>query len=208
MPTATTRRRPPAASSRTVTDNKARSSYTGYEHIRSNTAHAYDYAPYPGTAVRKSREVSPQPKSRVHIQEQEKSEVSGAWGSVKQQKKVTLKLFVRVACVFMMCCIMIYGYTAILESNAEISKMTDELTKLESDQQMIQTKIDRAFELGVLEEYAKTKLGMITPDDSQMFYIDMRLGDGTQGVNTDDEGSGIVLNGTPGALVRAIQVLK
>lgn len=126
-----------------------------------------------------------------------------------KQKRMALNVFVKIAAVFAMCCILLYRYAAILESNDKISKLDSELAAAESAKQAIQAKIDKGLELGGLESYAKTNLGMIYPDNSQIFYIDMQLGDGTQtDAYEEKEKSELALMGTPGALIHAIQVLK
>ena len=115
----------------------------------------------------------------------------------------------KIGGVFLLCFLMIYRYAVILETNDEIKKLSEECAAIEAANQSIQSKIDRGLELGALEEYATTQLGMIRPDSSQIFYIDMRLGDTAQTAgNEGEEAENHALQGTPGALVHAIQVLK
>ena len=50
---------------------------------------------------------------------------------------------------------------------------------------------------------------MVYPDNSQILYIDMQLGDGAQtDAQEEQKKTELALKGTPGALVHAIQVLK
>ncbi len=122
------------------------------------------------------------------------------------QKKKAFRFFCRVGIVFAMCYLMIYRYAMILESNDKIAKLSDDLLAAEYNNQAIQAKIDRGLELSVLEDYATGQLGMIRPDNSQIFYVDIQLGNTAE--NTEDNSEKRALQGTPGALVHAIQVLK
>lgn len=125
--------------------------------------------------------------------------------SVRVSKRKALQTLGRIGVVFVMCCFMIYRYTLILESNEKITKLGSDLAAAEYQNQSIQAKIDRALELGTLEEYATGKLGMIRPDQSQIFYVDVQMGDETTAKEEDKPNT---LSGTPGALIHAIRVLK
>lgn len=124
---------------------------------------------------------------------------------VRVSKKKALRTLGCIGIVFVMCCLMIYRYTLILESNDKITKLGSDLAAAEYQNQSIQAKIDRALELGTLEEYATGKLGMIRPDQSQIFYVDVQMGDETA---AQEEEKQKTLSGTPGALIHAIRVLK
>ncbi len=121
------------------------------------------------------------------------------------QKKM-LKTFCKIAGVMALCFLMIYRYAMILESNDRITKLTAQVAELTANNQAMQDKLDRGLELGSLETYATQELGMIRPDSTQVFYVDVQLENTT--VGTDDSGETNVLQGTPGALVHAIRVLK
>ncbi len=125
--------------------------------------------------------------------------------SVAERKRV-LRTFCLIATVFAMCFMMIYRYAMILETNALISEMNQQVTELESDNQFLEAKLDRALELGSLEEYATQELGMIRPDTSQMFYVNIHMEDSANMAEDAEESR--VLQGAPGALVHAIRVLK
>ena len=124
---------------------------------------------------------------------------------VRVSKKKALQMLGRIGIVFVMCYLMIYRYTLILESNDKITKLGSDLAAAEYQNQSIQAKIDRALELGTLEEYATGRLGMIRPDQSQIFYVDVQMGDETTAKEEDKPNT---LSGTPGALIHAIRVLK
>lgn len=130
--------------------------------------------------------------------------------TVKYVRHVSLrKILSTVALVAGMCMLMLYRYSAILENSNRISELEAEIAAIDAGNQAMQAKIDRGLELGALEEYATGHLGMIRPDSSQMFYIDLQMADETQGNQAAAEGEKTnALKGAPGALVHAIQVLK
>lgn len=175
-----------------------RQRYIEYSQGQSSTAKAYDY-----------RDIFPEYKPYIEEKKEPKKvetkDISWAKG-FKLSKKQMWKVVPKIAGVMILCCIMIYRYAVILETNDSINKMTESLAGIESANQAIQFKIDRELEMGALEEYATKELGMIRPDNAHMFYIDMELGDGTE--RKSNEGEDYALKGTPGALVNAIQVLK
>ena len=105
-----------------------------------------------------------------------------------------------------MCCLMIYRYAMILETNDTIEKLNDTIAEAEAKNQALSAKIDRGLEVGALEEYATEELGMIRPDNAQVFYIDMQMEDTSYSPEESDEG--VILQGTTGALVNAFRVLK
>ena len=107
----------------------------------------------------------------------------------------------RIGIVFVMCYLMIYRYTLILESNDKITKLGSDLAAAEYQNQSIQAKIDSKKE----QQIATGKLGMIRPDQSQIFYVDVQMGDETTAKEEDKQNT---LSGTPGALIHAIRVLK
>lgn len=150
---------------------------------------------------------TPFPNSAEQAKKAEKKPSVVKKGGLSISKAKLTKLCFKIGGVFLLCCLMIYRYAVILEANDTISKMTAQIAEIEADNQAIQFKIDRGLELGALEEYATTELGMMRPDSSQIFYIDMQLGDETaaESAESNDE---FALKGTPGALVHAIQVLK
>ncbi len=167
--------------------------YGSYSQVRSASTQVYDFPP-----------VRPRPQVKSKVQAQPKQNAK----AVPQKRTSTWKAFGRIALVVGMCMLMLYRYAAILESNDTIQKLTAEIADIEAKNQAIQAKIDRGLELGNLEDYATGQLGMIRPDSSQMFYIDMQLGDETPKSKEANHTAGKVLQGTPGALVHAIQVLK
>ena len=206
MSTTTTQRRTSTAR-RGAPVPRAQSQYSGYSQSRSAAARAYEYpAVYPEHKTWPAAPVRP----RTGDQKAKTAQVKKRKASVRSADRVNLfRIFMKIGGVFLLCFLMIYRYAVILETNDEIKKLNEECAAIEAANQSIQSKIDRGLELGALEEYATTQLGMIRPDSSQIFYIDMQLGDTAQTAVSEGEGAeNHVLQGTPGALVHAIQVLK
>jgi len=81
--------------------------------------------------------------------------------------------FILVAVVFLMAAIMIYRQTEIFRRNQEISELNTQYNDILVTNEEIQSNINKSVELGNLESVAKNELGMISPDSSQVFYIDM-----------------------------------
>lgn len=77
------------------------------------------------------------------------------------------------AVIFLMCVIILYRQTAIFSMNREIDKLNTNYNDILVTNEEIQTNINKSIELGNLESVAKNELGMISPDSSQVFYIDM-----------------------------------
>lgn len=206
MPTTTTQRRTTTAHHSSVRANGYRQ-YGGYQQARSEAARVYDY---PMSYPSRTAPVRPRPQQPGRTQTGQKQAKPAQSAKAKQLGRAKLlKAFLRIAVVVGMCMLMLYRYTVILETSDRIAKLEAECNAIEASNQAMQTKIDRGLELGVLEEYATGKLGMVRPDSSQVFYIDMQMGDAAQEQQGEEKrGAEPVLQGTPGALVHAIQVLK
>lgn len=78
-----------------------------------------------------------------------------------------------VAIMFILGAVLIYRQTAIFSRNQEIDKLNTEYNNILVTNEEIQSNINKSVELGNLESVAKNELGMISPDSSQVFYIDM-----------------------------------
>lgn len=204
VPTTTQRRNNTPQRNAMVNNSRGRyDRYSAYSH--NSSAAAYDYrTAYPNYRELETPRVRPETvqtdRKNKPVQERKKVSINSRAGA--------FKLFLKIACVFTLCFLMIYRYTVILESNNKITELTKQLAELEAQNQAISTKIERSLELGPLEEYATGELGMVRPDNSQIFYIDMQLGDATQSETQEDVEGNNALRGTPGALVHAIRVLK
>lgn len=112
------------------------------------------------------------------------------------------------ALVFIMFCTILYRYAILRETESQYKELTSQYENLVLDNQMLQSKIDASVELSALEKIAKDELGMVKPDDSQVFYINMNLGDSGEKASGRKSDEKSMFVGTPGALIHAIEVLK
>lgn len=87
--------------------------------------------------------------------------------------KSRLGYFILGAVLFLMAAFMIYRQTEIFRRNQEISELNTQYNDILVTNEEIQSNINKSVELGNLESVAKNELGMISPDSSQVFYIDM-----------------------------------
>ncbi len=129
------------------------------------------YAPYPTAPAERSyeRPEAPEPERRILTREERLAN--------KRKFRARLKVVGVIAFVFMLSAILIYRQTAIFGKNRQIESLNSELSGIVVTNEGIQSTIDRSIELGNLETFAKNRLGMINPDSSQIFYIDMGAGD-------------------------------
>jgi len=161
-----------------------------------NTSTAYDFpTTYPTRTM---------PKRTVVPDRQQKTEV-------KARPKTNLKLgkILFLGIILMaLCFTVIYRYSVILESNQEIDALEKQYEGILSDNQVMQAKIDRYFEMGEVEKIAGKELGMMKPEANQIFYIDMKMEDSgfATGKTADDTAKGIT--GTPGALINAFKIYR
>lgn len=179
--------------SRTI--NQSANRYQGYETTRAAVG-AANWPTYPDFYPKTAPVVRPQTKTEV------KPEKERVAGGINRKKMV--KTFCQILTVVALCFLMIYRYAMILESNDKITKLTAQVAELNANNQAMQDKLDRGLELGSLETYATEELGMIRPDSTQIFYVDVQL----ENVAAYADEEKTVLQGTPGALVHAIRVLK
>ncbi len=91
----------------------------------------------------------------------------------RKKVRARMKMIGLIGFIFLLSAVMIYRQTAIFGKNREIERLNNELSGILVKNEGIQSSIDRSIELGNLETYAKNRLGMINPDSSQIFYVDM-----------------------------------
>ncbi len=198
MPTQAPPRRPrPTYQNQYASGNYHR--YSGYSQSAQSTARAYDYpVTYPDW-------ITPIPHKKEQVQASPKTAGKG----IQIKREGLLKTLAKILLVGGLCMLMLYRYAAILECSNQIDKLEAEISALSARNQSLQAKIDRGLEMSALEEYATGRLGMVRPDNAQMFYIDMQLSDAAA---KEDKGiqeeKGNALQGAPGALVHALQVLN
>lgn len=162
--------------------------------INANTSSAYDYPfVYP---ERKSVQPKEVPLNNPKVQPRSFAKASA------------VKAFLCVIGLMVLCFSVIYRYSVILESNQEIKVLEKEYINILSQNQVMQSKIDKYLEMGEVEKIAKSELGMMKPEANQIFYIDMKLND-LGGVSSTSEKEGNrAITGTPGALINAFKIYQ
>ncbi len=95
----------------------------------------------------------------------------------------------KVFFVFVLACILVYRHTSLLEINQEIGDLQSQYADINTENEAIQSNIDQMIELGNLEDYAINNLGMVKPDSSQIFYVDMNMTDRTVTSRSDAQQS-------------------
>ena len=182
---------------------------TGYRRVaNSHVRQGYRDMTVTGTAVSIPDYARPFPNPRPSVKPASKAVQNAkvrqrAYAQAKRRQ--IIRTVCQIAVVFFMCSLMIYRYAMILEGNNKIDKMNQQVSQMEYDIQYLAAKVDSNLELGTLEKYATEELGMMHPDASQVFYVDVNM---TDTAVTDEEPERGNLQGAPGALMHAICVLK
>lgn len=183
---------------RRVANSRVRQDYRNMT-VTGTTVTVPDYArPFPNTRPMPRPVPKAAPKS-APLQQGRKA----AYAKAKQKQIV--RTVCQIVGVFLLCSLMIYRYAMILESNNKIDKMNKQAAQLEYDNQYLAAKLESNLELGTLEKFATEELGMMHPDTSQIFYVDVNMKDEAVVEERSEKGN---LQGVPGALMHAICVLK
>ncbi len=148
--------------SRSYTDNR-----TGY------TAREYAYAPREQVRTYASENYAAAPAPVRTAEPKVRVLTEGERRANKRKFKARIKAIAAIGIIFFMCLAMLYGQAAIFGKNQEIESLESEYGKVLVTNEGIQAEIDKSIELGNLESIAKNRLGMISPDSSQVFYVDM-----------------------------------
>ena len=148
--------------SRSYTDNR-----TGY------TAREYAYAPREQVRTYASENYAAAPAPARTAEPKVRVLTEGERRANKRKFKARIKAIAAIGIIFFMCLAMLYGQAAIFGKNQEIESLESEYSKVLVTNEGIQAEIDKSIELGNLESIAKNRLGMISPDSSQVFYVDM-----------------------------------
>ncbi len=135
------------------------------------------YTNYPPAAPQRRRYDRPERETRTDVRDTRPAQRRVLTREQREagRKKVRarMKMICLIGVIFLMSAVMIYRQTAIFGKNREIERLNNELSGILVTNEGIQSSIDRSIELGNLETYAKNRLGMINPDSSQIFYVDM-----------------------------------
>lgn len=139
----------------------------------SGTADGYyvpSQAPVPGYKQSGAVERSPRRIQKKQLTAEEKL-------ANKKKAKSRFMSVLGIMVLFLMCVVMIYRQTAIFGMNQEINKLNSQYNAAIVTNEGVQASIDKSVELGNLEAVAKNELGMVEPDSSHVFYIDMAAKD-------------------------------
>lgn len=144
-----------------------------YNRTAYRTAEPRSYGAYPAAPAERGykapERTAPAPERKILTREERLAN--------KRKFRSRLRVIGVIALVFLMSAILIYRQTAIFGKNRQIESLNSDLNGIIVTNEGIQSSIDRSIELGNLESFAKNRLGMINPDSSQIFYIDMGAGD-------------------------------
>lgn len=120
------------------------------------------------------------PVERVQAQtEQQQLEVLESSRSQRVQKAAVpyAKYAVILACVFAVALSIVASYMQLAAINLENSKLRQEITRLESEENALNAKKEQMYNLAFVETYAQDVLGMVKMDKSQIHYLEMGGGD-------------------------------
>lgn len=166
---------------RSVYDTPMRVSREGLSGLGtgSDISRAYSRQAYTDTVLPRQRYTAPdtptrsrRPNSAISAKRPAVSAMTQREEAIKIAKSRLFYCCV-VAIMFILGAILIYRQTAIFSRNQEIDKLNTEYNNILVTNEEIQSNINKSVELGNLESVAKNELGMISPDSSQVFYIDM-----------------------------------
>ena len=147
-----------------------------YDRTAYRTAEPRSYGAYPAAPAERGY-VAPERPTRTAPAPERKIITREECLANKRKVRSRLKAIGVIALVFLMSAVLIYRQTAIFGKNRQIESLHSELSGIIVTNEAVQSNIDRSIELGNLETFAKNRLGMVNPDSSQIFYIDMGAGD-------------------------------
>ena len=99
--------------------------------------------------------------------------------SVKQQakkqevKNINAKIIFYIAIVFAMLFAVSYRNALIAQTYSQVKDLKSELAQVEKENKQIEINIESKTNLGVIEERAKSELGLKKLDDSQIVYVSL-----------------------------------
>lgn len=117
----------------------------------------------------------------------------------------------RVIAVFAVAFVIINRYVAINEANSRVNELKKEYDDQLATNQNLQAKIDKSIDLKKLQTVASEKFGMVRPEQYQIFYVDMGMGDYSENIaesNAEDAKESIAVNGVPGTIIGTMEMFK
>ena len=114
-----------------------------------------------------------------------------------------------VALCFAIAFIIVNGYVKINEAYGEIADLEAEYNSVVAANQDLQVKIDKTVDLEQLQLIAEEKYGMIRPERSQIFYVDMEQSDYAETKNDNKKAEEeVAMNGVTGTITGTMNIFK
>ncbi len=176
---------------------------------RARSGYRYSYTPTP-TAAPKTRAASPsagtavRPAAPKNIEKPAAPRLTAA--QLREARREKTKTVLKCAVIIVLAIFMLYRYMLISESGAEINTLQSEYSGLNATAQELQSNIDKSIDLDELEQRAEDDLGMVRPDNNQIFYVDMSGEDYGESVVSEKKSESI--SGASGSMIRAIDMIK
>ena len=147
---------------------------------------------------------------KENIKADEKVERSSAKGTRKVARRSLKPAAVLMAVLcFAIAFTIVNGYVKINEAYGKISDLDAEYNKIVAANQDLQVKIDKAVDLEQLQLIAEEKYGMIRPERSQVFYVDMEQEDyAVTSKNSEKKSEEVAMNGVTGTITGTMNIFK
>lgn len=127
----------------------------------------------------------------------------------KNNRKVKLQLVLAIIAVLAAGLAVMYRYAIITEMSYEISQKENDFSELRNENAILKVQIETETDLTDIREIAENRLGMQTPDKSQIVYIKVPRNDYTVVMDTrDDAGDGGILNGIISKVSGLVSILE
>lgn len=127
-----------------------------------------------GNTVRAEEAVMPepnQPEEQVR-QPEKKKQATGNRKVLDFNRSFTKSLSIAVAAVVIICISYLHGQHQLNNRIREISAKQTELATLISENHARKSNLDKVVDYDEIREYAKEKLGMVTPGEKNTIYYD------------------------------------
>lgn len=95
----------------------------------------------------------------------------------KTNNKFKLKLLCSILVVFSLVFLLVYRYAVITELSYNIDKTSQNLSKIQNENSILEVDIENATDLNKIQELAENKLGMHKPDKYQVVYVNVPKSD-------------------------------
>jgi len=123
---------------------------------------------------------------------------------VRPAEYVSPVMVLGFAAVAVMMVMMVFSYVQLNSISASIVSMRAQVAALETEQVMLMTDYEQAFDLSGVKE-AALAAGMSTPSDSQIYYIDLSAPDGAEVFAQQESGIGAVVASAGEAAMRVVE---